>query len=305
MQKTHEPFPAGSLSTFVAVQRAGSISAAARLLHLSQPAVSRRLQALERRLGVALFDRRPDGLHLTDAGRALLPEASKVVAAEADAVRVVAERRAGAVGTVRVGAVGSLVEPHLTDALREVVERYPGVEMEVATGTSAQVVDLVRAGELDLGISYARPTDTALEVRHLADERLVVVCAPDHGLAGRSLAGPSFRDHRWLVFPDHGSHPETSGTIARRVLERHHVPPVRLRPVDSLSAQRSLAMAGYGLALLTESMVGDDLASGSLAIVAAPELEIAVPITLLTRVAAPLGPAVDAVTRLLLDGPAA
>jgi DNA-binding transcriptional LysR family regulator len=278
MRQLHDrgdPLPADALSTFLAAAQTGSIGGAAALLHVSQPALSRRLQALERKLGARLFDRFSDG------------------------VRAVGARRDEAIGTVAVGAVGSLVEPYVTGVLRALLERHPDIEIELATATSAGVCDLVRRGDLAVGVSYAQPDEPDLTVRTIARERLVVVSAPDHPLAGGRLRSSALRAHRWLVFPDPEAHPETSGTIARRALERHRVPPERLRPIDSLTAQRALAMAGYGLALLPEGMVAPDLAGGRLAKVDAPALTVDTPITVVTRRHGYLGHAADTVVELL------
>jgi DNA-binding transcriptional LysR family regulator len=302
MQNVHDrgdPLPADALATFVAAARTGSIGGAAASLHVSQPALSRRLQSLERKLGVPLFDRFSDGVRLSDAGRALLPHAERALAAEADGVRAVAARRDEAIGTVTVGAVGSLVEPYVTGVLRSLLEQHPDIELELTTATSAGICDLVRRGDIAVGVSYARPDEPDLAIHTIARERLVVVCAPDHPLAGGRLRRSALRDHRWLVFPDPEAHPETSGTIARRALERHRVPPERLRPIDSLTAQRALAMAGYGLALLPEGMVAADLAGRQLAVVDAPALAVDTPITVVTRRHGYLGRAADAVVELL------
>jgi DNA-binding transcriptional LysR family regulator len=304
MQKVHDepdahPLPTGALATFLAVHHAGTISGAATRLHLSQPAVSRRLQALERHLGVDVFDRVLGRLRLTDAGRALLPHAERSRAAEIDAVRAATDRRDPLDGTVTLGVVGSLVELYVTDAFKTAIRRHPATEIEVTTATSSQIRDLVRRGDVELGVSYAQPVDDDLDVEVIALERLLVVCATDHLLAGGRLAVDELGHHRWLVFPERASHPETSGTIALRTLERHHVAPNRLRPIDSLSAQRSLAIAGYGLALLPASMVTADLRAGLLATVEVEALEIEAPITLIRRTGAHVGPAAQMMVELL------
>lgn len=301
MQSTHDlSLPTGSFATFLAIHHAGSISAAADRLHLSQPAVSRRLQSLERRLGSPLFERVPGGLTITDAGRALLPHAERALAAEADGVRAVAERRDHAIGSVAIGVVGSLVDSFLTPVLRTLMAQHPQVDLAVTTTTSARIRDLVRRGELAMGVSYAHPDDDDLTVRTIAHERLRVVAAPEHPAAGRTLRPRDLRRHRWLVFPDPAAHPETSGTIARRALEGHQVPTDRLHHIDSLTAQRALALAAYGLALLPEGMVADDLASGRLVAVAAPALAADAPVTLLTRRHAHVSSAASAVIELLV-----
>jgi DNA-binding transcriptional LysR family regulator len=141
-----------------------------------------------------------------------------------------------------------------------------------------------------------------LEVDVIATERLVPVCAPDHPEAGCLLTGADLRHQRWLVFPERPDHPESTGTILRRMLERHQVPADRLRPIDSLSAQRALILAGYGLALLPPGVVADDLASGRLAPVEIPALDIEAAITLVTRRHGHHLPATRAVIDLLRDG---
>lgn len=291
--------PGGSWATFLAIEETGTISAAASQLHLSQPAVSRRLQGLERLLGAPLFDRLSTGLALTGAGRALLPHARRALAAEADAAQAVADQEGVAAGPVGIGAVGSLVDPHLTVVLAEMVARHPDVDVEITTATSSQVCDLVRRGELAVGLSYAQPDDVDLRVDVLAHEHLAIVAAPQHPVAGRRLTPSHFPEYRWLVFPDRGADPVTSGTIARRTLERHHVPASRLRSIDSLTAQRSLAMAGYGLALLPASMVADDVRVGRLTLVDAPVLDITAPVTMVTRRHAHHGRATQALLDLL------
>lgn len=82
------------------------------------------------------------------------------------------------------------------------------------------------------------------------------------------------------------STPERSGTTARHLLEQHQIADDRSRPIDSLSAQRALARAGYGLAFLPESAVEDDVAAGDLAILDVRDVRITSPVTLITRRAA-------------------
>lgn len=303
MHETHDAeIPSAAFETFLAVNRGRTISAAAATLHVSQPAATRRLQLLERRLGTTLFDRTPSGMHLTSAGEALLPHAERALAASSDAVRAVAEHLAGAGGGVRLGIVGSLVDA-LAGLLRTYVGEHPDVEVSITTASSAQLTDLVRRGEVGFGISYAQPDDSDLEMRTLFTEGLVVVCAADHELAGGRLTAASLRRHRWLVFPDVAGQPESSGSIARRLLERHHVPAARLRPIDSLSAQRALAVAGYGLALLPATMIDAELRNGTLATIEAPALVMDVAVTLTQRRNAYLGPADRAMLDLLVSGP--
>lgn len=299
MHSTHgssptAPGPAvspGALETFLAVHRAGTITGASDHLHLSQPAVSRRLQALERTFAVPLFDRIDGRLRINAAGLVLLPYAERVVAAQIDALGAVADHRDGASGYVQIGIVGSLVQTWFTDVLRTTLRRHPDVDLAVTTASSRHIHDAVVSGELTVGISYARPRDAVLVARTLFVERLVVVCAPDADVAGRRVTVDGLAAQRWLLFPDRPAHPESANSVARRALERHQVPAENLRPIDSLTAQAALARAGYGLALLPESAVADDLAAARLGAVDVADLEAAAPVVMLTRQGTYLGPA--------------
>jgi len=272
-----------ALATFVAVHRAGSISAASEALHLSQPAVTRRLQALERQLGAPLFDRLPAGLRLSSAGEVLLPHAERACAAELDGLRAVADHVGGASGRVSIGVVGSLAGRWLSDVIERTAAEHPALDLAVSTATSRQIRDQVLRGDLVLGIGYARPTDAELEVHVLFEEELVIVAAPSHARRAHRIVLDDLRDERWLMFPDAPHQPESSGTIARALLERRQVPDHMLRPIDSLSAQLALARAGYGLCFVPASAVSDDVAAGDLVVLDVEDARVTAPVTLLTR----------------------
>ena len=102
----------------MAVVRRGGFSRAAATLHLSQPAISRRLRLLEDELGAPLFDRVRSGATLTDAGRAFLPHAEALLASMRDGVEAVGALKGGDRGTVTLAIVGTLASTPLTDRLR-------------------------------------------------------------------------------------------------------------------------------------------------------------------------------------------
>jgi DNA-binding transcriptional LysR family regulator len=117
----------------------------------------------------------------------------------------------------------------------------------------------------------------------LFDETLVIVASRSHAWAGRRGSLADLRDERWLLFPELPGHPESSGTIARNLLQQHHVGEDRIRAIDSLSAQRALARAGYGLAFVPESAVAEDVAAGQLIALDVRDARVSAPVTLVTR----------------------
>ncbi|MCP2636539.1 LysR family transcriptional regulator [Microbacterium sp. HD4P20] len=295
-----------AFSTFLSIHEAGTIGGAAAALHVSQPAVSRRLQTLEAEVGAPLFERTRHGLRLTSAGEVLLPHAERIRAAHRDAARALADHLGEPGGAVRLSIVGSLAGRWFSAALANVRTAHPAVELIVSTGTSRQVNAQVARGDAVAGVSYARPVDDDLRSRPLFDERLVLVCHPSHRLAGERVTGlEQLGGELWLLFPERADQSESSDAAARRLLRRHAVPEDRIRPIDSLSAQRALAAAGYGLAFLPPEAAADAVEAGHLRTIAWVGEPVGTAVHLVTRRSGYLGPAAQAAIESLTRTPPA
>jgi DNA-binding transcriptional LysR family regulator len=272
------------LRTFATVAEAGTTTAATRLLHCSQPAISRRLGQLEALVGAALFERTPSGMRLTAAGQALLPFAEAALAAIGDGLEAVKSVRDEHAGPVTVALVGTLAGTWVTGAVRAVATRHPSVNLRLRTGTSVEVAELVRRAEATIGIRYARVEDPQLVSEDLFDERMVVVCAPDHPRAGtrvRSLA--ALGDERWLAFPDRRPGPETSARHVHGALAAAGVTDDAIVAIDSLTAQKRLVEAGFGIALMQETAVVEETGAGTLTTIDTTAPVLAVPVVLVYR----------------------
>lgn len=140
------------LRDFLAVAAAGSFSRAAVISDSTQSAVSKRVLALERELGAALFERTGRGARLTEAGRTLLPRADLLVK-EADSLRdVVAADSSRPRGTVRLAIQPSASWPLLRDLFVRLRDAHPSIHLEVAEAPTAQIVEWLRDGRHDLGV---------------------------------------------------------------------------------------------------------------------------------------------------------
>lgn len=194
----------GQLRAFVAVAEEGSFTRAADRLHLVQSSVSAAVLALERELGTKLLARGNRRSELTDAGRALLPEARHVLEAvdlAEDAVRQVGAGLRGSValGVMQAQAMHELSVPRLLADFRD---DHPAVEVSVRhVGGSRQMAEDVREGQLDLAVLALPASELGgLEVAALAVEDVVLACAADHPLARKrkvdlaAIAGESFVD---------------------------------------------------------------------------------------------------------------
>ena len=284
-----------ALRTFVTIARAGGFSGAGERLGRSQPAISRRIALLEDELRMPVFERLPGGVVLSQAGAALLPHAERVLAALEDASAAMAALQAGNGGPVSVAVVGTLAGADLTRALKAFAVRYPKVALTLRTATSLQVSDLVRRGEATFGLRYFEDPSPELENRACAPEALVVVCALDHALAGRRVASlRDLRDEPWLGFPPPERRDERwLGMLLAQFLTRG-VADIRFTAVDSLTGQKRLVEAGFGLALMPVSAVAEERAAASLAAITVADLAVSNPVSLITRRGGYVSPAAQA-----------
>ncbi|MFK3983633.1 LysR family transcriptional regulator [Micromonospora sp. NPDC050397] len=177
------------LATFTAVAEEGSFTRAAERLRVVQSAVSAAVRNLERELGVPLFERTTHRVELTDAGRLLLPEARRTLAAAEGAREVVDQLRGGLRGTVRLGMMQSQRASSVSVArlLATFRAEHPGVDVELRVGASGEHAADLRSGRLDLAY-LALPAGSAagLTLVPLEAEPMPLVCPPEHPLADRS-----------------------------------------------------------------------------------------------------------------------
>lgn len=273
-----------AMETFLCIARLGSFTRAADMLHRSQPAISRRIALMEESLGAALFERIGGQVRLSEPGRTFLPHAERALAAVRDGRAAVSALLDGAAGGIALAIVGTLADSHLAGLLRRFATDHPDVEVALRTATSREVSDLVRTGEATLGLRYFHDPRPDLLSRVIAQEPLLVVAAPEHPLAGvRPVEPAALQGQTWLGFPVERGGPESAGHVLRRALERIDQHTVAITEVDSLTGQKRLAEAGFGLAMLPASSVHDELARGSLVRIDAPALAAANPIAVVCR----------------------
>lgn len=172
-----------ALQAFVAVAEDGSFSRAADALFLTQPAISKRIAALEDDLRARLFDRMARSVELTEAGRALLPHARRVLA-ELEASRQVVADLSGTVGgRLRIGTSHHVGLHRLPPILRTYTSRYPDVELDLHFMDSEQACQAIDRGDLELAVVTLpeSPSET-LATETLWPDPLDFVAAPDYPL---------------------------------------------------------------------------------------------------------------------------
>ncbi|HEY0629038.1 MAG TPA: LysR family transcriptional regulator [Sphingomicrobium sp.] len=174
------------LRHFVAVAEEGHFSRAARRANIVQSALSTSIRRLEEELGARLFVRTTRQVQLTEAGRVLLAKAQALLQLANEARAAVAEVAGLERGHLRLGAAPNITifmdVPALVSTFHD---RYPGIEIHLSQGGSAQLLEQLRGGELDLAILSICEPHPDIATVPIANEAMVLVCAPRHELAGR------------------------------------------------------------------------------------------------------------------------
>lgn len=246
------------LRSFVTVAELGHLTRAAERLHLSQPAVSAQIKALEDELVVVLFERHASGMTLTPAGRQLLPQAEAILAA-AQALRGRASELRGEVaGRVRVGTVADPEFLRLADILRTAVERFPLLEIDVHQEISGAAFAKVRDAELDAAFYYGDLTHAAVASMPLREfaYRIAAPAAWSARLAGTDWN--AIAAEPWVMTPAISTH----RALAARLFAAHGVEPVRHVEADHEAVISSLVTAEVGVALMREDIATALAASG-------------------------------------------
>jgi DNA-binding transcriptional LysR family regulator len=273
------------IEAFVTINRVGGFTRAANILCISQPAISRRIELLERELGAQLFERLSTGVCLTEAGQALLPYAQQVLAAMRDgaaAVRMLEEEEQG---SITLALVGTLASTHLTRQLRAFRETYPQVRLLLRTARSDEVSDLVRQGEAMLGLRYFVDRHTEISSLPVMHEPLQVVAAAQSRLVVGTPDEPlALLGVPWIGFPtDAGSSGEPFAHLLIQQLLRNGLDLASLIAIDSLTAQKRLIEADFGIGLLPASSIEEELRLGTLRVLPIAALETSVPVMLIHR----------------------
>jgi DNA-binding transcriptional LysR family regulator len=248
------------LQAFVAVVEAGSFTAAANRLDIAKSAISRRVSALEERLGVQLLRRTTRRLNLTDTGESFYEHSSRILADLEEAEAAVAQEHGELRGNLRVALPLSFGVRHMSQPIAEFSELHPRVSFDL--DLNDRRIDLLADG-VDLAIRIGRLADSTLIARRLFEAHTVLCASPDylerHGIPQTPDDLP---DHDCLVYgnlPDPGKWACTD-----RHGERHKVDITATLTASSGDFICGAAAAGLGLALQPTFIAGDAISRGEL-----------------------------------------
>ena len=236
------------LEHFVAVADERHFTRAAERLFISQSGLSASVRSLERELGADLFIRNTRRVELTEAGRALLDESRRTLASVAAARDAVAAVQGLARGSLSVGAEQCLGGVDVPAELARFSKAYPGVELLIRQAGTDDLVERVRTGELDVAF-VAEPSHRVdgLSLHRLATEAMVLICPPDHPLAGRKKVDwAALVDEKFIDFhSDWGSRQVTDRGFAGAGLSRRVA-----SEVNDVHTLLDLVVRGLGVAVV-------------------------------------------------------
>jgi DNA-binding transcriptional LysR family regulator len=270
------------LTALVTVADVGSVTRAARLLHLVQPAVTRQIRALEEEVGVPLFERTRQGMVPTAAGRTLIERARRALhELELARTEIRPPGSAEVTGIVRVGLLESVLDVLAEPLVTAVARQHPGIELRVLAAYSGYLRDWLESGDLDLSLLYNLDELASLTVVPLLREPLWALAPPAAGLSPRSPVPWAEVLARPLVLPVAGHGLRVLIDQARSAVSG--TPPdagaagagARVAAqTNSMQLQKKLVLAGHGWTVLPAAGVAGDVAAGTFsgAPVTAPEM---------------------------------
>src|ERR1700761_4661902 len=253
-----DPLSSRDLAAFLAAVEAGTVQGAAEALDLTQSATTKRIQALERRLGVPLLHRGRHGVRPTEEGMALYPEARRGLDALLLAEGAVAGARAAR--PLRIAASHTVGEALLPTWLTAFRAELPGVHPQVDVVNSPAAIAALREDRADVGfVEGLEPLD-GLESKEVARDRIVLVVAAGHRWAERRAVNPrELAGGRWIS-RESGSGTRAVAAAAWATVGVELSPDVSLASLEGV--KRSLAAGGF--ALISELALEPDLAAGRL-----------------------------------------
>jgi LysR family transcriptional regulator, low CO2-responsive transcriptional regulator len=263
------------------VAELGSVTKAAALLHISQPAVSAQIKNLERETGLQLLSPQGRGILLTEAGATLAEEARRLFALESRIEQTIADYGKGTRGRLYVAATYLPANFLLPRVIARFKQQYPRIELQCTTANSVQAVDLLLNFKADIAlIGGSQQSHPLLDVAPLQEDDMWFVVHPDHPLAAKETTFAEIVKEPF-VLRERGSYSREQLLAACRY---HHLPePEATLQMDGLTELIRVVVEGYGIAFLSALEAREAFNSGKISRIQVRDLQLANPIALYTR----------------------
>lgn len=250
------------LRAFVAIAEAGTFTAGALRVHVTQAAISMQIRQLESEIGARVFVRAPRHVILTEAGENLLRRARHILREHDAAIEEIAELAGAERGRLRIGSASAMVlTEQLPVILKELRKQHPAADIAVTSGTSEVLVDQILAGEVDVAF-VSLPVDVrGIKTERLSEDQLVAIASPRHKLAKqRTISAYTLAGER-LILGERGGN-------TRRLIDQFFAQAgVTLRVAMELSRQqaiRRMVEEDMGVGIVPLQSVREEVEKGKL-----------------------------------------
>ena len=261
-----------SLKAFLAVAEKCSFSAAAEYLHLTQPAVSKRIATLEHKLNTLLFHRVGREVLLTTAGNALYPRAQQLLLDMEDIRRSISNLSGEVCGQLNIGTSHHIGLHRLAPHLRHYSTEYPEVKLNIKFVDSEQAFDDVLHGDLELGIVTLPPIkDERLTAQLLWKDTLCFVISRDHELAQQSSTPLHQLTQFPAILPSHGTF---TRKIVDQLFDQHKLSMDVSISTNYLETIKMMVSIGLGWSVLPESMISGALINEEVIKIAVEDIQL-------------------------------
>jgi DNA-binding transcriptional LysR family regulator len=259
------------LRLFTAVVNHGGFTKAAASLHLSQPAISKSLNELERQLNLTLLERSGRSIRLTDAGQALYARARELFGVEWIAEQELREIRGLKRGVLRIGASTTIATYMLPPYLGRFHLRHPGIRIRATSANTRTVLRMLLESRADIALVEGPVSHPQVEVQPWLDDELVVISHPQHQLLSRNDVDVGMLVREQFIVREPGS-----GTrdVSARALALHGVRLTNTMRVGGTESIKQAVAAGLGLAIVSRAAAADQLALGKIAVLSVNGLVI-------------------------------
>ena len=250
------------LKAFVAIAEAGTFTAGAARVHVTQAAISMQIRQLEIETGARLFVRAPRRVILTEAGENLLERARVILREHDAALEELAELTGAHRGRLRLGSASAGVSADpLPRILKELRKKHEAVEVSVASGTSAELVKQILAGELDAAFVSLPVEARGIQTEVLSEDYLVAVASPRHRLAKQKVVSAFALAEEKLILGERGGN-------TRRLIDQFFaqagMTPKIVMDLSRMAAIKRMVEEDIGVGIVPLQSVREEVAKGTL-----------------------------------------
>jgi|GEM_PF-5336117 len=289
------------IETFIAVAQLGSMSAAARQLYVTQPAVSQRIQRIEHEIGCPLFERIGQKLMLTPSGELFYKRSLLLICDLQEAIRE-AKVASNHPLSFTVGMAEALSTNYFARRIREFTSLNPNIVLHLRITQNEQISNHIVNGLIDVGFRYFWDHQIQhVEQIKVATEQIVVVSAFHSKHIPQTPTIHDLSCMNWVTFPSGHMTDSTFHQLFDSILTIHNIHKGAMIEAESLTAQKRLVESDLGLGFLPRSLIEEELELGSLRIVDVPQLSMQVPIFAVYRLSSAVIDTIEQFVELILD----